>query len=92
MTELQIQCCRACGAHWFPERLRCPTCGGSLELVAAGAATVEEDTTLRRQQDTRLGSVRLDVGPVVVARLDDTVTTGDRVRLDSDGAIWARHR
>jgi uncharacterized OB-fold protein len=92
MTELQIQRCHACGAHWFPERLRCPTCGGGLEAVAAGAATVEAETTLRRQHDTRLGSVRLDAGPVVIARLDDIVSTGDRVRLDSNGAIWARHR
>ena len=90
MTELQIQRCPACDTSWFPDRLRCPTCGGPLNRIAAGAGTVEERTTLRRQNDTKIASVRLDAGPVVIARLIGD--TGRRVRLivNDDGAINAQ--
>jgi len=93
MTELQIQRCDACATAWFPERLRCPSCGSAdLDNTPAGEGSVEEETTLRRTANKeRLGSVRLDAGPVVIARLDEGVTTGARVRLDTNGAIRARH-
>ncbi len=92
MTELQIQRCPACDTTWFPDRLRCPTCGGPLNRIAAGAGTVEEHTTLRRQNDTKIASVRLDAGPVVIARLADATKAQPRVRLtvDDNGAITAQ--
>jgi len=58
--------------------------------MPAGPGKTEEVTTLR--DGTRLGSVRLDQGPVVVVRLDEATRPGARVRLDtgSDRAIRAR--
>jgi uncharacterized OB-fold protein len=85
VTELQIQRCSACAAHWFPERLRCPKCGGRLQWVPAGEGTVEQHTTLRRQNGTTLASVRLDAGPVVIARLTDEAKT--RVRLITNNGV-----
>jgi uncharacterized OB-fold protein len=88
VSELQIFHCTACGVHLFPERLRCPRCGGrSFERVPAGPGRVEERTRLR--DGPRLGSVRLDKGPVVIARVEvDT----EAVRLEHrpDGAITAQ--
>jgi uncharacterized OB-fold protein len=94
LTELQIQRCESCGAHLFPERLRCSNCGGTeLRHVPAGPGHLEEETTLRRPQPgVRLGSIRLAAGPVVIARLADGAGAGMEVRLDQipDGAIHAR--
>lgn len=97
MTELEIQRCEACGVGLFPSRLRCPRCGEvPAEGVPAGPGRVEEETRVRRRRDettpVRLGSVRLDAGPIVIARLSDEAGVGSTVRLEvtPDGAIWAR--
>jgi uncharacterized OB-fold protein len=89
VTELQIQRCTSCAAHWFPDRLRCPDCGGALQHTGAGEGRVEEQTTLRRTSGARLASVRLDAGPVVIARrADDARATRVRLTVTDDGAIW----
>jgi uncharacterized OB-fold protein len=98
VTELEVQRCEACGVALFPDRLRCPTCGEPpTQRLPAGPGRVEEDTQVRRAQDqspgaVRLGSVRLDAGPVVIARLAQETGAGSVVRLDvtPEGAIWAR--
>jgi uncharacterized OB-fold protein len=94
MSELTILVCRRCGSTWFPDRLWCAVCGGrDFERVAAGVGVVEEETELHRPPGpVRLGSVRLDAGPVVIARLGEGIVAGGRVRLDEDGdaAVWAR--
>ncbi len=94
MTELQIQRCEACGTNAFPDRLWCPGCGaGTLQHVPAGPGRVEEETTLRRATEpTNLGTIRLEAGPLVIARLATGAHTGTRVRLErtSEGTIWAR--
>lgn len=94
VTELQIQRCERCGTNAFPDRLWCPGCGaGELRHVAAGPGRVEEETTLRRSTDpVRLGTVRLDAGPLVIARLSRHARTGTQVRLEltPSRAIWAR--
>ncbi len=84
MSELRILRCRRCATAWFPDRLWCGNCGADeFEHVACGAGRVEEVTALRRgAEGVRLGSVRLDLGPVVVARLCEGVDAGARVRLD----------
>jgi uncharacterized OB-fold protein len=93
MTELEIQRCERCGTSAFPDRLWCPGCGADeLCHVAAGPGRVEEDTTLRRSAEpVRLGTVRLDSGPLVIARLATGAETGNQVRLDRapEGTIWA---
>lgn len=100
MSELRIQSCRRCGAGFFPDRLRCPRCGArSWTRIRAGEGEIQDQTELRRQpraqeKRIRLGSVGLDAGPVVIARLGDRAETGNRVRLEMnpDGAVWARPR
>jgi uncharacterized OB-fold protein len=94
MTELQIQRCEACARNLFPDRLWCPDCGGeTLQHVPAGPGRVEEETTLRRSAEPiRLGTVRLDSGPLVIARLSTGAETGAQVRLErtTERTIWAR--
>ena len=93
MTELEIQRCERCGTSAFPDRLWCPGCGADqLRHTAAGPGRVEEETTLRRlTEPVRLGTVRLQAGPLVIARLAARAETGSEVRLDRapEGAIWA---
>ncbi|HJS96936.1 MAG TPA: hypothetical protein VJ741_21890, partial [Solirubrobacteraceae bacterium] len=80
----------------FPDRLWCPGCGaGTLRHVPAGPGRVEEETTLRRSAEPiRLGTVRLDSGPLVIARLGTGTDTGagTQVRLErtTERTIWAR--
>jgi hypothetical protein len=52
---------------------------------------VEETTTVRLTA-VRLASVRLDKGPLIIARLEDDAQGMTRVSLyrDDHGAIWAR--
>ena len=94
MTELQIQRCEACGTNAFPDRLWCPGCGAvTLHHVPAGPGRVEEETALRRSAEPiRLGTVRLEAGPVIIARLATGAQAGTPVRLErtSEGTIWAR--
>jgi uncharacterized OB-fold protein len=94
MSELPIQRCGACGVNVFPDRLWCPGCGASTwQQVPAGPGRVEEETTLRRSAEPiRLGTVRLDTGPLVIARLATHAGPGTQVRLErtTEGAIWAR--
>ena len=94
MTELQIQRCERCGTNAFPDRLWCPGCrAGELRHIAAGPGRVEEETTLRRAPEpVRLGTVRLDAGPLVIARLSRLARTGTQVHLEltPSRTIWAR--
>lgn len=57
---------------------------------------MEQETTVHHVsglggEAVRLGSVRLVVGPVVIARLGDGALVGARVSLglDARGAVWA---
>ena len=92
MTELQITRCNKCGTTWFPERLRCSICGSvDFKRIPAGEGEVEQKTTVRA--GVRLASVRLDAGPIVIARLNETTKTGARVRLEQDATAAIRaHR
>jgi hypothetical protein len=94
MTELQIQRCERCGTSAFPDRLWCPGCGASeLRHAPAGLGRVEQETALGRSAEpVRLATVRLDSGPMVIARLETDTETGTQVRLDRtpEGIIWAR--
>lgn len=100
MSELQIMHCSACGTAAFPDRLRCPDCGTeSFTRVPAGPGLIDEETTLRRPsskegEPVRIGSVRLDVGPMLVVRLAPLARAGTRVGIDqnADGALVASPR
>ena len=82
---LYVSSCRSCGRRAFPPRALCPHCGGAAwSREPAGQGVVEEAT---RVGAVSLASVRLDAGPVVVARLDADAGPGDRVELHTvDGA------
>jgi uncharacterized OB-fold protein len=82
---LYVSLCRSCGRRAFPPRALCPDCGGAAWIrEPAGQGVVEEAT---RVGALSLASVRLDTGPVVVARLDADAGPGDRVELHAvDGA------
>jgi uncharacterized protein len=84
---LKIQRCARCGTKWFPERLGCGRCGGrTFSRIPAGPGTLEEVMGT-------LGSVRLDAGPVVIARVDPGTSAGSRVLLERHerGQTWARN-
>ena len=84
--------CLGCGRGAFPRPSWCPACGADRwREEELGAGTIEETTFVRRApgralaHPVRLGSVRLDVGPVVVARLLPGASAGCRVWLELDG-------
>lgn len=90
MTGLAV--CTACGRAAFPRPLWCAACGGDeWRDEELGAGRVEETTFVRRapgrvlDAPARLASVRLDAGPVVVARLDPGASAGVRVWVELDG-------
>jgi hypothetical protein len=91
LTPLDIFVCDRCGRAAFPRRILCPDCGSAeWRRHEAGPGTVEEVTVLRRgpgrdYPGVRIGSVRLDEGPLVVARLEPGAAAGSRVRLRDDG-------
>lgn len=71
--------CTNCGYVVCPARALCPRCGGaSWREEPAGAGVVEETT---RVGGAVIASVRLDSGPVVVARLAEGTEQGARVDL-----------
>ncbi|HSK15503.1 MAG TPA: OB-fold domain-containing protein [Gaiellaceae bacterium] len=96
MSGLPVSACRACGWRGFPERIWCPACGGGeVDAVPAGPGVVEDATAVRRApgrtlvEPVRLGTVALDGGGRVVARLE--AEPGVRVGLSvEDGAPVAR--
>jgi uncharacterized OB-fold protein len=94
MTELEVQRCERCGTTMFPDRLWCPGCrADELRHIPAGPGRVEEETTLRRSAEpVRLGTVRLDSGPLIIARLSRHARTGTQVHLEltPSRTIWAR--
>jgi uncharacterized protein len=97
MNELLVAVCESCGRAAFPRRVLCPDCGGGAwSARPAGGGTLEETTVLRRipgadVEPVAIGSVRLDEGPVVVARLEGDLGPGQRVALADDaGAPVAR--
>jgi uncharacterized OB-fold protein len=97
MSVLHVSACRACSWQGFPERLWCPACGSDeVGSVPADLGTVEDATLMRRApgravpEPVRLGTVRIEGGGRVVARLESG--PGDRVRLAVEhGAPVARH-
>lgn len=97
MSELQIMRCSSCEAAAFPDRLRCSHCGATcFSHIPAGPGIVEEETTLRRPpgqvgEPIRIGSVRLNVGPMLVVRLAPQAGQGARVVIEqnADGTLRA---
>ncbi len=96
-----VDVCSRCGYAAYPPRILCPACGGAEWRRRRADSGVVEEITVRRpvfkrrqlpwgnwldQSETWLGSVRTDLGPVVVARVPESVKPGDRVRLHSQAS------
>jgi uncharacterized OB-fold protein len=86
---LSISVCSACGHAVFPARLLCPQCGSDeWRSEDVGAGVVEEATLVERAPGgplvtpVALGSIQLERGLVVVARLEARLERGDSVRLE----------
>ena len=89
--------CRNCGWTGMPPRDWCPVCASDcVEDARVLFGRVEQTTIVRKGvgppgTTVRLGSVRLEGGGVVLARLDPDLNEGQRARLaDDDGVIVAR--
>jgi uncharacterized OB-fold protein len=89
--------CRNCGWTGMPARDWCPVCASDgVEEARVLYGRVEHATIVRKGvgppgSRVGLGSVRLEGGGVVLARLDPDVNEGDRVLLvDDDGVVVAR--
>jgi uncharacterized protein len=89
MRGLPLRICSACGHAVFPARLACSQCGAwEFEERAAGQGVVEETTVVRRapggelSEPVLLGTVRLDGGPPVLARLEPGVEAGAAVEVE----------
>ena len=97
-TGVPVSACARCGRVAFPRRFFCPTCGGTeWQEKRSEHGRVEEVTILRRTAglpvpgSVRLGLVRLDGGPAIVARLEGGATAGSRVEMSvDDGAPVAQ--
>lgn len=87
--SLELSVCVACSEAVFPPRLLCPGCGGSVFR----RVEVERGTLLRSTQTrgVRIGEVGSELGPLVIARLEEALEDGAEVSLgEVDGAPCAR--
>ena len=97
---IPVWICEGCGKTVFPRRSLCSQCGGAeWRRRDADGGVVVEQTFVRHVAGgapalpVRIGTVVLDAGPRVVARLEAGATLGAPVRLDlEDGAPVARTR
>lgn len=91
----EASACLDCGWRGMPHRDWCPACRGDrVRRVRVHVGTVDETTIVRKGAGpvpVRLGTVRLDGGGAVLARLEAGAAEGARVRLlDDGGAAVAR--
>jgi NAD(P)-dependent dehydrogenase (short-subunit alcohol dehydrogenase family)/uncharacterized OB-fold protein len=87
-----LQTCADCGTIAYPPRDACPTClsprlpyrdvDARGTLVAETTVRVSSDPYFRERTPWRIGTVRLDAGPVLVAHLHGDTREGARVRLE----------
>ena len=88
-----VPACAKCGHAVWPPRLACPVCGAAeWTEVDASIGTVLEvtETPGASGEKVRLGTVGLDVGPPVIAVIDEAVA-GEKVELElRDRALRAR--
>jgi uncharacterized OB-fold protein len=87
-----LQVCEDCKAVIYPPRDCCPAClsvrlpfrdverGGV--LVAETTIQISSEPYFRERTPWRVGTVKLDAGPLVVAHLHGDTQEGQRVRLD----------
>jgi NAD(P)-dependent dehydrogenase (short-subunit alcohol dehydrogenase family)/uncharacterized OB-fold protein len=79
LGRFQLQVCADCGAVQYPPRETCHRClserlpwtdqTGSGELIAETTVHLSQDSFFRERAPWRIGMVRLDVGPTLIAHL-----------------------
>jgi NAD(P)-dependent dehydrogenase (short-subunit alcohol dehydrogenase family)/uncharacterized OB-fold protein len=93
--RLELQTCRDCGTVQYPSREACRVClsqrlewkfqNGTGELLSETILHHSNELFYRERMPWRLGIVRLDCGPVVVAHLHgDCVRPPSRVRVHAN--------
>jgi NAD(P)-dependent dehydrogenase (short-subunit alcohol dehydrogenase family)/uncharacterized OB-fold protein len=96
LGRFELQQCRDCGAVQYPPREACQNCLSTNlswreqspkgEVLAQTVLHHSNDLFFRERLPWRLGLVKLDCGPTVVAHLHDAVTQRVRVRAMLDRA------
>jgi NAD(P)-dependent dehydrogenase (short-subunit alcohol dehydrogenase family)/uncharacterized OB-fold protein len=96
LGRFELQQCRDCGAVQYPPREACQKCLSILldwkpqpeggELLAQTVLHHSNDLFFRERLPWRLGLVKLDCGPIVVAHLHESATQRVRVRAALDRA------
>jgi NAD(P)-dependent dehydrogenase (short-subunit alcohol dehydrogenase family)/uncharacterized OB-fold protein len=86
-----LQVCGDCGVVQYPTRDACGACLSALlpwrevpsggEVIAATTLRVSADPYFRQRTPWRIGTVRMDCGPSVIAHLHGDVAAGARVRM-----------
>jgi len=87
-----LQRCSDCGMVVYPPRDACPIClsprlpyaeaDARGVLVAETTVRVSTDPYFRERTPWRVGTVKLDVGPVLIAHLHGDLREGGRARLE----------
>ena len=90
---LELQKCAACGAVQWPPRDVCGAClsdalgwspvSSAGTLIAATTLHASMEEFFRARLPWRVGTVRLDAGPVAYAHLHHAVAEGDQVRIEA---------
>lgn len=89
--RFMLQRCDACGAFAYPARDACPSClspalafadaPGRGTLLAETTARVPSDVYFRERAPWRIGLVKMDCGPTIVAHLHADCAEGAPVRM-----------
>ncbi|MET3911749.1 NAD(P)-dependent dehydrogenase (short-subunit alcohol dehydrogenase family)/uncharacterized OB-fold protein [Bradyrhizobium sp. S3.3.6] len=89
--RFMLQCCAACGSFAYPAREACPSClSAGLAfvdaprrgmLLAETTARVPSDVYFRERAPWRIGLVKMDCGPTIVAHLHADCAEGAAVRM-----------
>jgi NAD(P)-dependent dehydrogenase (short-subunit alcohol dehydrogenase family)/uncharacterized OB-fold protein len=98
--RFQLQACTDCGAVQYPPRETCHRClsdrlpwtdqSGTGELIAETTVHLSQDAYFRERAPWRVGMVRLDAGPTLIAHLPAVVAAASArvrvaARLDKSG-------
>jgi uncharacterized OB-fold protein len=97
---LELQRCDACGAVQWPPREVCGACWSdalqwrevsqSGVLIATTTLHVSMESFFRARLPWRVGTVRLDAGPVAYAHLHERAQEGEAVRVEAHGDVKGR--
>ena len=89
--RFMLQCCQSCGTFCYPAREACPSClslGLAFvdaprrgTLLAETTGRVPSDVYFRERTPWRVGLVKMDCGPTVVAHLHAECAEGAPVRM-----------